>query len=142
SFVFYTNYESEKGQQLAQNPRIGLNFFWIELERQVRIDGTVSKVDRETSRTYFQSRPRLSQIGAWASKQSTFVKDRGFLEDEMAQLDAQFKDVDPIPVPDAWGGYRVVPHYIEFWQGRRSRLHDRIAYVKQGDVWTIQRKSP
>ncbi len=142
SFVFYTNYESEKGQQLAQNPRIGLNFFWMELERQVRIDGMVSKVDRETSRTYFQSRPRLSQIGAWASKQSTSVKDRVYLEDEMARLDAQFKDVDPIPVPDSWGGYRVVPHYIEFWQGRRSRLHDRIAYVKQGDVWTIQRKSP
>ncbi len=142
SFVFYTNYESEKGQHLAQNPRIGLNFFWMELERQVRIDGTVSKVDRETSRIYFQSRPRLSQIGAWASKQSTFVKDREYLEEEMARLDVQYKDVDPIPVPDDWGGYRVDPHYIEFWQGRRSRLHDRIAYVKQGDVWTIQRKSP
>ncbi len=142
AFVFYTNYESEKGQQLAQNPRIGLNFFWIELERQVRIDGTVSKVDRETSRTYFQSRPRLSQIGAWASKQSSWVKDRAFLEEELARLDEQFKDVDPIPLPDSWGGYAVNPHYIEFWQGRRSRLHDRVAYVKEGGVWTIQRKSP
>lgn len=142
SFVFYTNYESEKGQQLAQNPRIGLNFFWMELERQVRIDGTVSKVDRETSTRYFQSRPRLSQIGAWASNQSEFVPDREFVENKMNEMHTKFEGMDPIPAPDSWGGYSVEPNYIEFWQGRRSRLHDRIAYVKQGDVWTIQRKSP
>lgn len=142
NFVFYTNYESEKGQHLAQNPRIGLNFFWIELERQVRIDGTVRKVDRETSRTYFQSRPRSSQIGAWASKQSSWVKDRAFLEEEMARLDAQFENVDTIPLPDSWGGYSVEPHYIEFWQGRRNRLHDRVVYVKEAGVWTIRRRSP
>ncbi len=142
NFVFYTNYGSEKGSHLAANPRIGLNFFWIELERQVRIDGTVTKVDRETSTRYFQSRPRLSQIGAWASNQSEFVPDREFVENKMNEMHAKFEGVDPIPPPETWGGYSVEPHYIEFWQGRRSRLHDRVVYVKEAGVWTIRRKSP
>jgi pyridoxamine 5'-phosphate oxidase len=141
-FVFYTNYESAKGRELEQNPRAALLFYWPELERQVRINGDVERVSREDSERYFHSRPRGSQIGAAISKQSEVIVDRQVLVDAVARLEQEHPDGE-IPLPDFWGGYRVRPSWIEFWQGRPSRLHDRLRYLRGEDGgWQIVRLSP
>jgi pyridoxamine 5'-phosphate oxidase len=140
-FVFYTNYESRKGQELAAHPFAALTFFYQPLEQQIRIEGRVEKVSPDESTTYFHSRPRGSQIGAWVSNQSQLIVSRGVLETRQQDLEAKFADQE-IPRPAHWGGYRVVPDTIEFWQGRPSRLHDRIRYRKENDNWTIERLAP
>jgi pyridoxamine 5'-phosphate oxidase len=139
-FVFFTDYRSRKGMDLAAHPRAALLFFWQELERQVRITGTVVPVSQTESAEYYKTRPLGSRIGAWASHQSSVIADRASLEHEVGEMRKKFGD-DP-PLPPHWGGFRVVPEEIEFWQGRESRLHDRIQYRKTGDVWTIARLSP
>ncbi|AUD04983.1 pyridoxamine 5'-phosphate oxidase [Spirosoma pollinicola] len=142
-FVFYTNYESRKGRELSDHPFAALTFFYPQLERQIRIEGTVEKVSAEESDEYFNSRPRGSQIGAWVSDQSTIIDNRAVLEARQHELEAQFAD-KPVPRPPHWGGYRVVPDALEFWQGRPSRLHDRIRYSRTaiGQAWQIDRLSP
>lgn len=141
-FVFFTNYESQKGRELLANPRAALVCYWIELERQVRISGGVSRVSAEESEEYFQSRPLGSQLGAWASQQSEVVGERKILEDKLEQLTREYQ-TKPVPVPPHWGGYRVAPETLEFWQGRPNRLHDRLRYTRQsGSQWLIERLSP
>ena len=140
-FVFFTNYSSDKGQQLTQNHFAALLFFWKELERQVRIEGVVSKVSEEESDAYFNSRPIGSRLGAWASPQSQKISDREVLNNELMKFTEQF-DQDNIPRPAHWGGYRVKPTRIEFWQGRSNRLHDRILYEQDNDNWQISRLAP
>jgi len=140
-FVFFTNYTSEKGRQLEQNPRAALNLFWVQLERQIRIDGPVEKTSRKESEEYFHSRPIGSQLGAWASKQSEVIENRDLLETQLADVRQRFEG-GPIPLPPQWGGYRVVPETIEFWQGRTNRLHDRFRYSRQSTGWLIERLSP
>lgn len=141
-FVFYTNYQSQKGKELEVNPACAINFFWPELERQVRIEGVASRVSAEVSDSYFQSRPRASQIGAWASPQSTMIKERSILEERVLQIEKKYKDLKVLPRPKQWGGYGITPFEIEFWQGRPSRLHDRIVYTLVDDKWTINRLAP
>jgi pyridoxamine 5'-phosphate oxidase len=140
-FVFFTNYESAKGRVLGENPRASLLIFWAELERQVRITGGVTKTSATESDTYFQSRPFESQIGAWASAQSRAVADRAALESRYAELAAKYAG-GPVPLPPFWGGYRVAPESIEFWQGRKSRLHDRLVYTRRGGAWSRSRLAP
>jgi pyridoxamine 5'-phosphate oxidase len=140
-FIFYTNYASRKGADLAANPHAALCFYWQPLERQVRIEGGVEKVSRAESEAYFHSRPREAQIGAWASHQSRVIPSRDTIEHRDAELAARF-GAGPVPLPDFWGGYRVVPRSIEFWQGRPSRLHDRLVYTCGAGAWTLQRLSP
>lgn len=141
-FVFYTNYESIKGQELAENPRACLLFFWKELERQVRIIGLVEKVSEEESNEYFLSRPTGSQVGAWASPQSHVIENRSWLENRVKELAEKFK-TEQLTRPPHWGGYRVKPVIIEFWQGRSSRLHDRIQYsLQENGSWKIERLAP
>jgi pyridoxamine 5'-phosphate oxidase len=140
-YCFYTNYNSSKGKNLAQNPNVSLNFFWKELERQVRIEGSVEKVSAEQSDSYFNARPYDSKIGAWASAQSSKLNSREELEEKISNLKKQFT-VDTIKRPEFWGGYRVVATRYEFWQGRQSRLHDRFAYELQLGNWKIDRLSP
>ncbi|MBD1904807.1 pyridoxamine 5'-phosphate oxidase [Funiculus sociatus GB2-A5] len=141
-FVFYSNYESHKAQQLQENPWASLVFWWAELERQVRIEGRVEKVSDEESDTYFHSRPLLSQMGAWASYQSQVIDSREVLEQRLEELKVKFENQE-IPRPQHWGGYRVIPTGIEFWQGRPSRLHDRLFYQLCDDgSWVIERLSP
>jgi len=140
-FVFFTNYESRKGRELDRQPRAGLLFYWPSLERQVRIDGTVARLPAAESDAYFALRPRGHRLSAWASKQSRIVPDRAFLETQMAREEERFADGD-VPRPPYWGGYRVTPHAFEFWQGRPNRVHDRIAYVRDGAAWDITRLSP
>ena len=142
-FVFYTNYESRKGRELAENPHAALTFYWVELERQVRIEGFVMKTSREQSEAYFRVRPKKSRLGALASNQSQILPSRNLLETRMAELEARYDDTDDVPTPEYWGGYSLTPDVIEFWQGRRNRLHDRIRYTRQhADSWTIDRLSP
>lgn len=141
-FVFYTNYDSHKGRELEANPRLSLLFPWIAIERQVIVEGTVTKVSREESAAYFHSRPHASQIAAWASPQSAVIGGRALLEQAFKDADKKYAGAE-VPVPPQWGGYRVNPETVEFWQGRRSRLHDRLRYRREanGD-WTIERLSP
>jgi len=140
-FTFFTNYGSRKGRELAARPAAALLFFWPELERQIRIEGAITQVDTAIADTYFASRPRLSRIGAWASPQSEMLPDRAALEARFAAADARFPG-DAVARPPHWGGYRLTPDAFEFWQGRRSRLHDRIAFRRVGTEWTIGRLAP
>ena len=141
-FVFYTNYDSAKGKQLTETDSAALVFWWAGLERQVRVEGTVEKVSSEESDAYFQSRPKASQLGAWASPQSQVIENRDVLEKRLAQLEEKYA-TEKVPRPPHWGGFRVIPTAIEFWQGRPSRLHDRIRYEldEKGD-WFYQRLAP
>lgn len=141
SFTFFTNYDSDKGQEIAANANVSLTFFWPALSRQIRIEGTASKVARSVSQAYFATRPKGSQIAASVSRQSQVVASREVLATEFAALEAQFAEQE-VPCPDNWGGYAVQATYIEFWQGRPSRLHDRICYTLEEGVWTRVRKAP
>jgi pyridoxamine 5'-phosphate oxidase len=141
-FCFYTNYESKKGQELKANPYASLLFFWPSLERQIRIEGKVKKVTKANSEAYFQSRPRASQLGAWTSSQSKVIPDRVFIDSVLNQMEEYFKFEKILPLPPFWGGYTLIPTYFEFWQGRRDRLHDRIAYTSKRGNWVIERLSP
>jgi pyridoxamine 5'-phosphate oxidase len=141
-FVFYTNYQSSKGHDLDKNPACALTFFWPELERQVRIEGVADRVDEKRSTEYFQSRPRGSQVGAWSSPQSTILASRGILEERVKEIEKKFEGKDVLPKPHQWGGFQIEPLMIEFWQGRQSRLHDRIKYTKVDGVWQIHRLAP
>jgi len=140
-FVFYTNYNSRKGKDIEANPFGTLLFFWKELERQVRIEGRIEKVDENESNDYFRSRPEGSKIGAWSSPQSQVIVDRRVIEENARKFSEQFKGLD-VPRPLHWGGYRLIPGHIEYWQGRPSRLHDRILYTRDGDNWLISRLAP
>lgn len=141
-FIFFTNYQSAKGRALEENPNCCLTFFWPELERQIRIEGSASRTAAEVSTTYFQSRPRKSQIGAWASPQSAVIGGREILEERVRQLEERFKDKEVLDRPHQWGGFLVKPSVIEFWQGRRSRLHDRIRYRLSEGLWVRERLAP
>jgi pyridoxamine 5'-phosphate oxidase len=140
-FVFYTNYEGRKATELEKNPACALLFYWGELERQVRIEGRADRVSDAESDAYFLSRPRGSRLGAWASEQSRTIEDRSVLEERVKALEREY-DEREIPRPPFWGGYRVEPHSIEFWQGRESRLHDRLVYRCEDGVWRIERLQP
>lgn len=141
--VFYTNYESDKGQQLLANPAVALTFFWPQLERQIRVEGTVSRLDSESSTQYFRSRPRASQLSAWASPQSKVVSSQKELATKREMKKEEFANTEELPLPPFWGGYLVAPHSIEFWQGRPNRLHDRIKYSANANGnWEIKRLAP
>ena len=141
-FAFFTNYDSAKGRHLAANPRAALTFLWVSLERQVNIAGEVARLSREEGQSYFHTRPITSQLGAWASLQSTVLADRAQLEKQFAEARAKLGEAE-LPLPPHWGGYVLRPHAIEFWQGRRSRLHDRFRYTRQpDDAWKIERLAP
>lgn len=141
-FVFFTNYESRKGRELAANAWATLVFPWLAIERQVIIEGTVTRTSREESEAYFHSRPHASQLGAWVSQQSSIVAGRKVLEDGFKEIERKYAGM-PVPLPPHWGGYRVAPELVEFWQGRRSRLHDRLRYRREKDgSWSIERLSP
>ena len=139
-FVFFTNYGSDKGRDLAEKPLAALTFGWIELERQVRIEGKVSKTPRSAVEDYFQTRPRGSRLGAWASSQSEVIPSRAVLESRLAEADARFPG--EVPPPETWGGYLVTPDLFEFWQGRTNRLHDRLRYRKDDSGWIVERVAP
>jgi pyridoxamine 5'-phosphate oxidase len=140
-FVFYTNYEGRKGGELAANPRAAIVFYWAEFQRQVRIEGRVSRVADRESDAYFAGRPRGSQLGAWASEQSRTVRDRGVLEERLRELEVGYEGRE-VPRPPFWGGYRVEPETIEFWQGRENRLHDRLVYRYSDGLWRRERLQP
>ncbi len=145
-FVFFTNYESRKAAEIAANPAVSLLFPWHDLQRQVRVDGTATKVSAEENETYFAGRPRESQLGAWSSPQSRVVASRSALDERYGGVLAQFADVDDVPVPPFWGGYRVAPDAVEFWQGRKGRMHDRLVYRRtHADPhapWAVDRLAP
>jgi len=140
-FLFYTNYESRKGRELEENPNAALTFHWSVLERQIRVEGSVEKLSQEESEAYFSSRPRGSRIGAWASDQSRAVESREQLEQRFREYDKKYPG-ENVPLPHFWGGWRLEPQRIEFWQGRLDRLHDRIRYDRKGDGWEITRLNP
>ena len=140
-FIFYTNYESAKGKELEQNPNVSLNFFWRELEKQVRVKGTAVKVSSEVSNVYFSSRPRKSQIGAWVSNQSEVIQSRETLIRKNEELEEAFKGKE-VTRPPHWGGYLVIPNSFEFWQGRSGRLHDRLKFSEKDSLWSAERLSP
>lgn len=140
SFVFYTNYEGHKAQQIAQNNKVSLVFFWSEMERQVRVEGVVSKISEILSISYFKTRPIENQLGTWASPQSQVISSAGFLEEQFQYYKQKYGD--KIPKPKNWGGYAVKPATIEFWQGRPNRLHDRLLFSKENNEWIISRLAP
>jgi len=141
-FVFFTNYASDKGRQLEENPNAALVLYWMEVERQIRIEGTVEKTSRPQSEEYFRSRPMGAQLGAWASQQSTVIDARRVLDARLEEMKQRFAH-GPVPLPPHWGGFRVKPDRIEFWQGRIDRLHDRFRYTRQRDgAWSIERLAP
>ena len=140
-FVFFTNYESKKSKQIQNNPQAALLFPWLALERQVKIIGSVEQITKFESLKYFTSRPKDSQLGAWSSQQSSKISSRAILIDQFAAMKKKFANGE-IPLPEFWGGYRVVPESIEFWQGRESRLHDRLIYERKDEEWVISRLSP
>ena len=140
-FIFFTNYDSNKGKEITANPNVAMNFFWKELERQVRITGTIKKISAEESAEYFHSRPLGSQVGAWASPQSQVIPNRDFLEKNFTEQTEKYKE-GTVPLPSHWGGYIVHPTQVEFWQGRSSRLHDRIRYSFENHQWTKVRLAP
>ena len=140
-FVFYTNYDSAKGRDLDENPRAALVFYWGALNYQVRVTGSVVRVSREESEAYFRTRPLDSQLGAWASNQTSVIADRDVLESRMKTVVEEYRDKE-VPLPPYWGGYRLVPNSIEFWLSRSSRLHDRLRYRRAGDEWVIERLAP
>ena len=139
-FVFYSNYLSRKGNELEENPKASMLFYWDKFERQIRINGSVEKITREHSDAYFQRRPYTSRLGAWASEQSRELKSRFSLMRKVASLMVKYPK--NVPLPDHWGGYRLIPEEFEFWQGRTSRLHDRFSFIKNGDKWEITRLAP
>ncbi len=142
-FTFFTNYESRKGRELSANPYAALVFLWLDLQRQVRVEGRVEKIDPVESESYFQSRPRGSQMGAWASPQSQVLGSRDDLEKKVRKVEKRFANAEKIPLPDFWGGYILKPEMIEFWQGQSSRLHDRMRYTQNQDGgWQIDRLAP
>jgi pyridoxamine 5'-phosphate oxidase len=141
SLVFFTNYESRKAKELLKNPQASLLFYWSELGRQIRISGLVEKTSTKESGEYFKTRPYESRIAAWASKQSESIPDRKYLEDKFLEYQNLYPD-DDVPLPSFWGGYRLIPDYFEFWQGRENRMHDRVAYAKEEGNWKIDRLSP
>jgi pyridoxamine 5'-phosphate oxidase len=141
-FCFFTNYDSEKGKELEANPHAALCFYWIKLERQVRVRGTVERTSREDSAAYFHSRPIGSRLGAWASRQSEAIDSRQILDARLETMRERYHNTE-IPLPSHWGGYRVKPEQVEFWQGRPNRLHDRFRYIRQSDTaWQIDRLAP
>lgn len=141
-FVFYSNFESRKGRELEANPRATLLFPWVALERQVIVEGSVAKVAREESEAYFHSRPRLSQLSAWVSQQSSIIAGRTLLEESLRELEKKYAGQE-VPLPPHWGGWRLAPETVEFWQGRRSRLHDRLRFRREKDgAWVVERIAP
>ena len=140
-FVFYTNYESRKGREIEENPYGSLNFYWPSQERQVRINGKLRKVSRSKTEKYFHSRPLRSQIAALTSNQSGVIENRGALKKKFDELEKEFEGKD-VPLPENWGGYRLEHRSVEFWQGRRDRMHDRFVYIKNGTIWQIERLAP
>ena len=141
-FEFFTNYNSHKAQQIQANPWVSMTFFWPELERQVRVEGRASKISKERAQEYFFSRPHQSQLGAWASNQSEILSSRTLLEDRLEDLNNEYPEGTKVPFPTHWGGFEIEPNMIEFWQGRASRLHDRIRYTQEGPTWSMARLSP
>ena len=139
-FSFFTNYSSRKSQEIELNPNVCMNFFWPEMERQVRINGSISRLSEQESDDYFNSRPYESRIGAWCSPQSQVIESREVFENKIQELKKKYPN--EVPRPENWGGYTIVPNEIEFWQGRASRLHDRFLYSKEGENWTINRLAP
>ncbi|WKD34097.1 pyridoxamine 5'-phosphate oxidase [Streptomyces xanthophaeus] len=141
-FVFFTNYASRKGRELAENPHVALLFPWHPIARQVIVTGTAARIGRDETAAYFRSRPHGSQLGAWASEQSSVIGSRAELDRRYAELEARYPEGEQVPVPPEWGGLRVVPEAVEFWQGHENRLHDRLRYVLDGDEWRVERLCP